>query len=61
MSAEDAPASNAADAAASSAPSVSTIPVTNDDEYDYLFKVVLIGDSGVGKVTYTHWHHEGIG
>jgi len=20
-----------------------------DDEYDYLFKVVLIGDSGVGK------------
>jgi len=22
---------------------------TNDDEYDYLFKVVLIGDSGVGK------------
>ncbi|GIX78657.1 ras-related protein Rab-11B [Caerostris extrusa] len=23
--------------------------VTKDDEYDYLFKVVLIGDSGVGK------------
>ncbi|KAG7257733.1 hypothetical protein CRUP_032000 [Coryphaenoides rupestris] len=22
---------------------------TRDDEYDYLFKVVLIGDSGVGK------------
>jgi len=22
---------------------------TKDDEYDYLFKVVLIGDSGVGK------------
>mmetsp|Transcript_4519 Transcript_4519/g.9767 ORF Transcript_4519/g.9767 Transcript_4519/m.9767 type:complete len:221 (-) Transcript_4519:227-889(-) len=22
---------------------------TNDDDYDYLFKVVLIGDSGVGK------------
>ena len=21
----------------------------NDDDYDYLFKVVLIGDSGVGK------------
>ncbi|KRX52760.1 Ras-related protein Rab-11B [Trichinella sp. T9] len=25
------------------------IMVTKDDEYDYLFKVVLIGDSGVGK------------
>jgi len=24
-------------------------PAPNDDEYDYLFKVVLIGDSGVGK------------
>lgn len=23
--------------------------MTKDDEYDYLFKVVLIGDSGVGK------------
>ncbi|KAF9116339.1 Ras- protein ypt3 [Mortierella sp. AM989] len=23
--------------------------MSNDDEYDYLFKVVLIGDSGVGK------------
>jgi len=22
---------------------------TDNDEYDYLFKVVLIGDSGVGK------------
>ena len=22
---------------------------SRDDEYDYLFKVVLIGDSGVGK------------
>lgn len=22
---------------------------TRDEEYDYLFKVVLIGDSGVGK------------
>lgn len=22
---------------------------TKDEEYDYLFKVVLIGDSGVGK------------
>ncbi len=22
---------------------------TSDDDYDYLFKVVLIGDSGVGK------------
>ena len=22
---------------------------TNEDDYDYLFKVVLIGDSGVGK------------
>ncbi len=21
----------------------------NDDDYDYLFKIVLIGDSGVGK------------
>lgn len=21
----------------------------NDEEYDYLFKIVLIGDSGVGK------------
>ncbi|KAG1082986.1 hypothetical protein G6F42_022373 [Rhizopus arrhizus] len=23
--------------------------MSRDDEYDYLFKVVLIGDSGVGK------------
>jgi len=23
--------------------------MSKDDEYDYLFKVVLIGDSGVGK------------
>lgn len=23
--------------------------ITDDDEYDYLFKVVLVGDSGVGK------------
>ena len=22
---------------------------SRDDEYDYLFKVILIGDSGVGK------------
>jgi len=31
--------------------STSSTPTTptNDDEYDYLFKVVLIGDSGVGK------------
>jgi len=27
----------------------STTPVLTDDEYDYLFKIVLIGDSGVGK------------
>ncbi|XP_022714588.1 ras-related protein SEC4-like [Durio zibethinus] len=25
------------------------IPNTADDDYDYLFKVILIGDSGVGK------------
>eukprot|EP01025_Chloroclados_australasicus_P059131 TRINITY_DN7464_c0_g4_i1.p1 TRINITY_DN7464_c0_g4~~TRINITY_DN7464_c0_g4_i1.p1 ORF type:complete len:246 (-),score=14.78 TRINITY_DN7464_c0_g4_i1:143-880(-) len=25
------------------------MPNTSDDDYDYLFKVVLIGDSGVGK------------
>jgi len=23
--------------------------MTNNDEYNYLFKIVLIGDSGVGK------------
>jgi small GTP-binding protein len=31
------------------APSKETTTTHNDDEYDYLFKVVLIGDSGVGK------------
>ena len=25
---------------------------TNGSEYDHLFKIVLIGDSGVGKVLY---------
>ena len=24
-------------------------PIDQDDEYDYLFKIVLIGDAGVGK------------
>jgi small GTP-binding protein len=24
-------------------------PSKNEDDYDYLFKIVLIGDSGVGK------------
>src|ERR1700712_3440916 len=31
------------------ASSTTTTPVLTDDEYDYLFKIVLIGDSGVGK------------
>jgi Ras-related protein Rab-11A len=35
------PSTNSANAPATTAPS--------EDEYDYLFKVVLIGDSGVGK------------
>jgi len=30
-------------------PTATTSQPANDDEYDYLFKVVLIGDSGVGK------------
>jgi len=34
---------------ATTAPSGSSTGGGNDDEYDYLFKVVLIGDSGVGK------------
>lgn len=26
-----------------------SLPQTDDDRYDYLFKLLLIGDSGVGK------------
>jgi small GTP-binding protein len=36
-------------AVASSSTTSSSSTTTADDEYDYLFKVVLIGDSGVGK------------
>jgi Ras-related protein Rab-11A len=45
---QSAPAPPPASSVSSSSTSASNT-VTNDDEYDYLFKVVLIGDSGVGK------------
>ena len=37
------------DQTASTSPDASSVAQINDDDYDYLFKVVLIGDSGVGK------------
>jgi len=43
------PTATPAPAATNTATASSTVTSASDDEYDYLFKVVLIGDSGVGK------------
>jgi small GTP-binding protein len=45
----DGAASSAASSGSATTGATSSAAAISDDEYDYLFKVVLIGDSGVGK------------